>query len=257
MNESQFEDILMKYPELIEEGLSLIGRQVRIHGKYLDLLFEDRRGQKLIVELKKGAILRKHVGQLMDYEGDLLTPDDPTVRVMLIGNRVPNNLRRALDHHGFEWKELQVVTLKKFLGEKDDHDLLRIFDKENVKINLPSYTENDKRSETLEATDEIMSNESEQRLEPDQYKMRPRARKMGHRTGGSLFGTKTGTMANHFCHALIASGSLGITMAEAKKAHWNPKGYHFKETVSRLIKEGIITERYGRYYVTEKGLKEA
>ena len=54
MNESQFEDILEKYPELIEEGLSLIGRQVWIKGKYIDLLFNDRYGQKLIVELKKG-----------------------------------------------------------------------------------------------------------------------------------------------------------------------------------------------------------
>jgi hypothetical protein len=46
-------------------------------------------------------------------------------------------------------------------------------------------------------------------------------------------------------------------MEEAKNAHWNPKGYHFKETVSRLIKEGLVSDDDGRYYVTEKGLKEA
>ena len=69
MNESQFENILVKYPELIENGLSLIGRQVGIKGKYIDLLFKDHHGQKLIVELKKGTILRKHIAQLLDYEG--------------------------------------------------------------------------------------------------------------------------------------------------------------------------------------------
>ena len=145
MKESDFEDILTKYPELIEEGISLIGRQVRVKGKYIDLLFKDRFGQKIIVELKKGTILRKHIGQLLDYEGHLLTPDDPTNRVMLIGNRVPNNLRRALDHHGFEWKELQVITLIKFLSKKGDHDLLKIFEQENIEIKLPPHIEKDKR----------------------------------------------------------------------------------------------------------------
>ena len=80
---------------------------------------------------------------------------------------------------------------------------------------------------------------------------------MGHRTGDCLFNTKAGTMANHFCHALIASGSIGITMYEARKAHWNPKGYSFKETVSRLIKEGLATVQNDRFFVTEKGMKEA
>lgn len=245
MNESQFEDILEKYPDLIEKGLSLIGRQVWIKGKYIDLLFKDRYGQKLIVELKKGTILRKHIGQLLDYEGHLLTPDDPTVRVLLIGNRVPNNLRRALDHHGFEWKELQVVTLKKFLNDKNDYDLLKIFEKENIEIKLPSHNE-------------PISDELEKKLDAaNQSKNNPSERKMGHRTGDSLFNTKAGTMANNFCHALIASGSIGITMKEARKAQWNPKGYHFKETVSRLTNEGIVTVQNDRYYVTEKGMKEA
>ena len=67
MNENVFETILSRYPELIEEGLILVGRQIYIKGKYIDLLFKDRHGQKLIVELKKGSVLRKHVGQLMDY----------------------------------------------------------------------------------------------------------------------------------------------------------------------------------------------
>ena len=241
MNERQFEDILTKYPELIEEGLSLSGRQVWIEGKCIDLLFNDRHGHRLIVELKKGPILRKHIAQLLDYEGHFLIPDDPTVRVMLIGNRVPNNLQRALDHHGFEWKELKIGILEKFLIEKDDQDLLKIFEGENLK------TSNEPILDKLDKTWDVANH----------FKKRPRSRKMGHRTGNSLFGTKTRTMANHFCHAVIASGSIGITMAEAKKAHWNPKKYSFNETVSRLIEENLVTIQNDRHVVTEKGLKEA
>ncbi|MBC8181793.1 DUF91 domain-containing protein [candidate division KSB1 bacterium] len=124
MNEKTLEDVICKYPELIEDKLSFKGRQVMVERKRVDVLFEDKFGQKLIVEIKKGAVRRGDVAQLLDYEGYFLSQDDPTVRVMLVGNRVPENLRRSLDHHGFEWKELSITKLTNFLGEIGDHDLL-------------------------------------------------------------------------------------------------------------------------------------
>lgn len=134
MIEKEFENIIIRYPELIEDGLSFKGRQVNVKGKFIDILFEDRHGQKLILELKIGTILRKHVGQLMDYEGYILSPDDPTLRVMLIGNRVPNNLRRSLDHHGFEWKEITELSLINFLKQKNDIEYLTYFSQEKVEL---------------------------------------------------------------------------------------------------------------------------
>lgn len=74
--------------------------------------------------MKKGAVLRKDVAQLLEYEGHFVSTDNPNVRVMLVGNRVPKNLRRSLDHHGFEWKELTITSLITFLRQKDDPDLL-------------------------------------------------------------------------------------------------------------------------------------
>lgn len=124
MKESAFESILAKYPELIEEKLTLLGRQVSLGRKHVDLLFRDRHGQKLIVELKIGPILREHVAQVMDYEGYFLTPDDPTPRVMLVGNRVPENFRRSLDHHGIEWREISLASLISHLRAVQDQELL-------------------------------------------------------------------------------------------------------------------------------------
>lgn len=124
LSEKQFEDILAKYPELIESGLSLRGRQVNLSGKILDLLFEDQRGDVLIVELKKGAIKREHIAQLLDYEGFFVSEFNPTTRVMLIGNHVPKNLQNSLDHHGIEYKFFSPSTLKEFLVEKADRNLL-------------------------------------------------------------------------------------------------------------------------------------
>ena len=47
-NERIFEDIVFKYPELIEDGLIFKGRQVNVKGKRVDLLFEDRHTDKIL-----------------------------------------------------------------------------------------------------------------------------------------------------------------------------------------------------------------
>lgn len=128
MLEKDFEKIICKYPELIEDGLTFKGNQIPLDGKYVDIVFEDRFGQKLIVELKRGTVVRKDVAQLLDYEGYFVSQENPTTRVMLVGNRIPKNLKLSLDHHGFEYKEIQVITLKKKLQSEGDSNLLSIID---------------------------------------------------------------------------------------------------------------------------------
>ena len=63
MLEKHFENVLHRYPELIEEGLKFSGRQVCVGGKYVDLLFEDRFGQKLIVD----PFVKSHAANLLEY----------------------------------------------------------------------------------------------------------------------------------------------------------------------------------------------
>ena len=130
--EQDFENALAKYPELIEDGLQLIGRQETMYGRRMDLVFSDRFQRTLITELKWGPIKDIHIGQIMAYEGILLSSTDPSIRVMLIGTRVPPNLRNSLDHHGIAWKEIKQADLISFLGSKCDHDLLRVFEEANV-----------------------------------------------------------------------------------------------------------------------------
>jgi hypothetical protein len=128
IREKDFEDILCKYPELIEEGLVLKGRQVTLYGRRMDILFEDRFKRRLIVELKSGPIKDEHIGQILSYEGILLSGEDPTIRVMLIGTRVPPNIQRSLDHHGIGWKEITLSALKEFIKEKRDDSYIGLFE---------------------------------------------------------------------------------------------------------------------------------
>jgi len=123
LSERLFEDILVKYPDLIEGKLKFIGRQVNHFGKRIDILFEDRFNEKLIIELKKGNLQRDALSQVLEYEGYILSEKDPSARVMIIANRIPLNLKKAMDHHGIEYKEITTIHLYEFL-EKRDPDLL-------------------------------------------------------------------------------------------------------------------------------------
>ena len=130
MKETDFESILAKYPDLIEDGLILLGRQVTAYGRRMDLLFQDRFKRKLIVELKAGTIKDEHIGQILSYEGTILSADNPDIRVMLIGTRVPANITKSLDHHGIAWKEIKFPHLRDFLVDRGDDQFLHLFDDE-------------------------------------------------------------------------------------------------------------------------------
>lgn len=140
ISEKDFEDIICKYPDLIEEGLTFKGRQLTLYGRRMDILFEDKFKRKLIIELKVGPIKDEHIGQILSYEGMLLSVDDPTIRIMLISNRVPPNIRRSLDHHGIAWKEITVTKLKEFLNSKNDEQFQETFQDEPTEIKRKTYS---------------------------------------------------------------------------------------------------------------------
>lgn len=147
--EKDFEDIICKYPELIEVGLILKERQLTLYGRRMDMLFEDRFKRKLIIELKVGPIKDEHIGQILSYEGMLLSVDDPTIRIMLVGNRVPLNIRRSLDHHGIAWKEITISQLKEFVKNKNDEGTLSLFRDETITGTKREMTE-EKTEESIE-----------------------------------------------------------------------------------------------------------
>lgn len=145
IHEKDFEDIICKYPDLIEDGLTLKGRQVTLFGRRMDMLFEDKFKRRLIIELKVGPIKDAHIGQILSYEGMLLSDDDPSIRVMLVGNRVPPNIQRSLDHHGIAWQEITFSHLKTFLEEKQDYTFLSLMDSEET----PMLNSRERKTEIL------------------------------------------------------------------------------------------------------------
>ena len=70
-SEGLLEDTLVKNPNLLIDGVTLVGRQTPTEGGPLDLLGVDSDGKLVVFELKRGKLLREAVAQIIDYASDL------------------------------------------------------------------------------------------------------------------------------------------------------------------------------------------
>ena len=73
------EETLVKNPEMLMPGLTLVGRQTQTEGGPLDLLGVDRNGRLAVFELKRGTLSRDAVAQVIDYASSLEVMDDETL----------------------------------------------------------------------------------------------------------------------------------------------------------------------------------
>ncbi len=70
-SEQLLEETLVENPDLLVEGLTLVGRQTPTDGGPLDLLGVDADGRLAVFELKRGTLSRDAVAQIIDYASDL------------------------------------------------------------------------------------------------------------------------------------------------------------------------------------------
>lgn len=99
ISEKEMEDAIARNPAkyIGEEGLRLVARQYSIGSYRFDLLFEDRHGGKLIVELQRGILDRTHMFKILDYCDEFLDRNPAEfVEPMVIANTVPPERKRRL-----------------------------------------------------------------------------------------------------------------------------------------------------------------
>ena len=77
--EGLLEDILTANPDMLEEGLQLVGRQTPTASGPLDLLGVDGDGRLVVFELKRDTLRRDAVAQIIDYASALDAMDSETL----------------------------------------------------------------------------------------------------------------------------------------------------------------------------------
>ena len=117
-SELLLEETLLGNPDLLVEGLTLVGRQTPTEGGPLDLLGVDGDGRLVVFELKRGTLSREAVAQIIDYASylDGMSVDDLSEHIS------QNSSEQGID----EIEEFQEWYSQRF-SELDSLKPLRMF----------------------------------------------------------------------------------------------------------------------------------
>jgi len=118
MLEKDIENIIVRYPDEIfpNEGFELIGQQVPLLGKRLDILFKDKFNRKIIIEVKRGILTREASGQIAEYYGLLKSIDESqNIELILCANIIPNERKYFLETIGISCKEISEERIRTIL----------------------------------------------------------------------------------------------------------------------------------------------
>jgi hypothetical protein len=158
MSEKSMEDSIIHNPEkyLGEQGLKLVARQYRIGDYIFDLMFEDRHGAKLIVELQKGTLDRTHTYKILDYYHAFKEKNpNEYIELMVIANTIPRERRKRLSDLGITFKEIpesefieqpeQLIEIKKIVEQKkgnpQDNQIIKLKSAGDAILNKEKFNE--------------------------------------------------------------------------------------------------------------------
>jgi len=93
--ERDIEDHLVRHLEGIEKGLTFVGRQIVIDVGRIDILAQDAKGQRVVIEVKVGEAKDSAVGQIARYLGWYGRADGKPARGILVAAEFPEGVRYA------------------------------------------------------------------------------------------------------------------------------------------------------------------
>lgn len=129
VTKSVFEDILCKYPELIEPGFSVKGRHVELYGQEVDILLVDKFKKRLAVQVRVSPIENEHLGTMVSNQEKILSGEAGDITVMMVSDKIPPRLQTTLEHNSVAWKEITVSQIKEHLTARNDTGMLRVLGK--------------------------------------------------------------------------------------------------------------------------------
>jgi hypothetical protein len=136
-SEKDMENAIANDPErfLRRKGLKLIKQQHRIGNHQFDVLFENKHGEILIVEVQKGTLDRNHMFKIIEYSIRYRNKNPlKKVNVIIVANVIPRERRQFLDEVGvsyLEFSDNEIIRYKhniksKNTDEKTEEEILSL-----------------------------------------------------------------------------------------------------------------------------------
>lgn len=145
--ERHLEDWIETDPDLLQLGLTIIGRQVKVEGGIIDLLAMDTIGRLVVIEVKRGMLRRETIAQIIDYASSIATMSKEELFKIIDdylvnhGNSLQNLLeeRRAQELFDSESKELFLFVVGTGKAPGLERMVLYLSDKFQMPISLVSF----------------------------------------------------------------------------------------------------------------------
>jgi len=127
MLEKDIENLLAKYPNEFfpDYSLKFVGQQVKLGTYYADIVFENPKGEMVIVEIKRGILRREAIGQIIEYYG-MLKQKEPNKNILLylVANVIPKEMTVFLKEKlGMEFVEIPASKIRE-VAEKHSYQFL-------------------------------------------------------------------------------------------------------------------------------------
>lgn len=118
LKEKEIEDYIFRKKEILD-GLKIIKRQYKVKSGIIDLLCEDKKGNKVIVELKTSNRPKDLIWQLNSYAKDVEKIYKKPVRKIAITPKLDKSIIRELkainaELYYYQKKENEIVLIKQF-----------------------------------------------------------------------------------------------------------------------------------------------
>ena len=102
-------------PDLLQTGLTIIGRQIKVEGGIIDLLAMDSLGRLVVIEVKRGMLRRDTIAQIIDYASSI---------AMMSKEELCNVIDDYLIQHGSSLKKLLEERKTQELFDSEERELL-------------------------------------------------------------------------------------------------------------------------------------
>jgi hypothetical protein len=122
-----FVAVLVKYPQLIENGLRLLSnRAVGPCGRSI-LIFADSQGVELAVACQWEPVTERDVERIKGLERDLLSRENGRTRLVVVTTNIDPAVQQLLERASISWREIPSGRLHQFLNDERDLDLSEVF----------------------------------------------------------------------------------------------------------------------------------
>jgi RecB family endonuclease NucS len=119
MVQREMQELLWRCPEqFLNEPLKQFAWETSSSVGRADLVFEDRHGRLLIIEVKRGKLPRGAIDQLLDYFGMMKEKfPDKAVELMVVANAIPSERRLTCESRDIECREISEKRFRDVAAE--------------------------------------------------------------------------------------------------------------------------------------------